>query len=144
MDDKCEYDHSNAMNKVMNEISQHGMDTIYLLANILECVILKPLGVKQSYIYGTELVDQNKPELIHFWIRWHLFITNMILNISECLCFIMKCLPSIIKLALPRHYEKNCTLKLGVKKSLIMKKNHSPPRIKWSAPNLIIAEALFF
>ena len=32
MDDKCEYDHLNAMNKVMNEISQHGMDTIYLLA----------------------------------------------------------------------------------------------------------------
>ena len=31
-------------------------------------------------------------------------------------------------------YEKNCTFKLAVKKSLIRKKNHSPPGIKWSAP----------
>ena len=33
--------------------------------------------------------------------------------------------------------EKNCMFKLGVeKKSLIMKEKHSPPRVKWSAPNI--------
>ena len=35
--------------------------------------------------------------------------------------------------------EKICTFKLGVEKTLIMKKNHSPsPRIKWSAPKTYI------
>ena len=31
--------------------------------------------------------------------------------------------------------EKKCTFKLRVKKSIIMKKKHAPPRTKWSAPN---------